>query len=83
LVNDLCEPGQTLERAHALAARIVANAPLAVRKSREISLASVDAADEVGWKLSAESMNALAQTEDFWEGPKAFIEKRDPVWKGR
>jgi enoyl-CoA hydratase len=83
LVNDLCEPGQTLERAHALAARIVANAPLAVRKSREISLASVDADDEVGWKLSAESMNALAQTEDFWEGPKAFIEKRDPVWKGR
>lgn len=83
LVNDLCEPGQTMERAHALAARIVANAPLAVRKSREISLASVDAADEVGWKLSAESMNDLAKTEDFWEGPKAFIEKRDPVWKGK
>jgi enoyl-CoA hydratase len=83
LVNDLCAPGETLARAHALAARIAANAPLAVRKSREISLASVDAADDVGWKLSAESMNELAQTEDFWEGPKAFIEKRDPVWKGK
>ena len=83
LVNDLCEPGQALERAHALAARIVANAPLAVRKSREISLAAVDADDEVGWKLSAEAMIDLSQTEDFWEGPKAFIEKRDPVWKGR
>jgi enoyl-CoA hydratase len=83
LVNDLCEPGQALERAHALAARIVANAPLAVRKSREISLAAVDADDEVGWKLSAEAMVDLSQTEDFWEGPKAFIEKRDPVWKGK
>jgi enoyl-CoA hydratase len=83
LVNDLCEPGQTLARAHALAARIVANAPLAVRKSRAISLASVDAADEIGWKLSAESMIDLAKTEDFWEGPKAFIEKREPVWKGK
>ncbi|MEY2459921.1 MAG: enoyl-CoA hydratase [Acidimicrobiaceae bacterium] len=83
LVNDLCEPGQALERAHALAARIVANAPLAVRKSREIALAAVDADDEVGWKLSAEAMVDLSQTEDFWEGPKAFIEKRDPVWKGK
>ena len=83
LVNDLCEPGQTMERAHALAARIIANAPLAVRKSREISLIAVDADDEVGWKLSGESMIDLAQTEDFWEGPKAFIEKRDPVWKGK
>jgi enoyl-CoA hydratase len=83
LVNDLCEPGQTMERAHALAARIVANAPLAVRKSREISLIAVDSDDEVGWRLSGESMIDLAQTEDFWEGPKAFIEKRDPVWKGK
>jgi len=83
LVNDLCEPGQTMERAHALAARIVANAPLAVRKSREISLTAVDADDEVGWRLSGESMIELSKTEDFWEGPKAFIEKRDPVWQGR
>ena len=83
LVNDLCEPGQTMERAQALAARIVANAPLAVRKSRAISLASVDADDKVGWKLSGESMIELSKTEDFWEGPKAFIEKRDPVWKGK
>jgi enoyl-CoA hydratase len=83
LVNDLCEPGKALERAHELAARIVANAPLAVRKSREISLTSVDADDEIGWRLSGESMIELAQTEDFWEGPKAFIEKRPAVWKGK
>jgi enoyl-CoA hydratase len=83
LVNDLCEPGKALEHAQELAARIVANAPLAVRKSRSISLEAVDADDEVGWKLSAESMIELAQTEDFREGPKAFIEKRPAVWKGK
>jgi len=28
-------------------------------------------------------MVRLMNTEDFWEGPKAFLEKRDPQWTGR
>ena len=83
LVNDLCEPGEAFNRAMAMAERITVNAPLAVRKSRELSLFTVDADDETGFRLSGESMIELSKTEDFWEGPKAFIEKRDPVWKGR
>jgi enoyl-CoA hydratase len=83
MVNDLCEPGQAFERAKALAERIVANAPLAVRESRAIALATTDAPDEEGWRRSAEGMANMAKTEDFWEGPKAFIEKREPQWKGR
>lgn len=83
MVNEVCEPGQALERARVLADRIAANAPLAVRESRTIALETVDAPDEIGWKRSGEGMAKLANTEDFWEGPKAFIEKRPPVWKGR
>ncbi|MEY2403739.1 MAG: enoyl-CoA hydratase [Acidimicrobiaceae bacterium] len=83
LVNDLCEPGEAFEQAKALAERIIVNAPLAVRKSRELSLFTVDADDETGFRLSGEAMIELSQTEDFWEGPKAFIEKRDPVWQGK
>jgi enoyl-CoA hydratase len=83
MVNEVCAPGQALERARVLADRIAANAPLAVRESRAIALETVDAPDEVGWKRSGEGMAKLANTEDFWEGPKAFIEKRPPVWKGR
>jgi enoyl-CoA hydratase/carnithine racemase len=66
-----------------LAERILANAPLAVRESRRIALASVDAPDDVGWKMSFEGMAAIAGSEDFAEGPRAFIEKRPPEWKGR
>src|SRR5438067_5816766 len=71
-VNDLCEPGQALDRAKALAGRIVANAPLAVRESRAIALDTVDGPDEEGWKRSGAGMAKLADTEDFWEGPKSF-----------
>jgi enoyl-CoA hydratase len=83
LVNDLCEPGEVLDHAKAIAERIIANAPLAVRKSRELALLLTEADDEVGFRLSGKSMTDLAKTEDFREGPKAFIEKRDPIWKGK
>ncbi len=83
LVNDLCEEGEALERAQALADRVTASAPLAVRESRAIILAATDQPDEVGWKLSGEGMMKMFGTEDFNEGITAFIEKRSPEWKGR
>ena len=83
MVNDLCEPGEAFDRALALAERITVNAPLAVRKSRELALHTLGTDEATGFKLSGEAMIELSQTEDFWEGPKAFIGKRDPVWKGK
>ena len=83
MVNELCEAGQAVEAAIALAERVVANAPLAVRESLKIAKTAVDQPDEVGWRMSFEGMASLASTEDFAEGPRAFIEKRPPEWKGR
>jgi enoyl-CoA hydratase len=83
LVNELVEPGQALTAALELAQRICANAPLAVRESRRIVLAAQTADDDALWRMTGEAFGRIVQTEDFGEGPRAFIEKRPPVWKGR
>jgi enoyl-CoA hydratase len=83
LVNQLVEPGEALPAAKALAARITANAPVAVWLSRKVALEASSPDDDRLWKLTFDLFNEVGQTEDFSEGPRAFIEKRPPVWKGR
>ena len=83
LVNRVVPAGALMAEAHALAARICANAPIAVRESLEIArkAADLDAAELA--VLSAEARARVMQTEDYREGPRAFVEKRAPHWTGR
>jgi enoyl-CoA hydratase len=83
LVNDLVGPGEALDKAVALAERICANAPVAVRESRTVVLAAATNDDQTLWRLSGEAFGRVAQTQDFAEGPRAFIEKRPPAWQGK
>ena len=66
-----------------LAGRIVVNAPIAVRESRQVALAAFTTDDATLWRMTAKAFSEVAQTDDFSEGPRAFIEKRPPIWKGR
>jgi enoyl-CoA hydratase len=83
LVNQLVEAGEALDAAMALARRIVVNAPLAVRESRRVALAAFATDDATLWRMTAKAFSQVAQTDDFSEGPRAFIEKRAPIWTGR
>jgi enoyl-CoA hydratase len=83
LVNILCQPGEALEEARRLAERIEANAPVAVRASRQVVLAAMTEGEDTGWRLSGEGMRTAMGSEDFKEGLTAFIEKRPPNWTGR
>ena len=83
LVNELCEPGNAVTAATALATRIAVNAPLAVQESLAVVRDSAGVSDDEAFALSTAAIRRLSKTEDYAEGPRAFIEKRDPVWKGR
>lgn len=86
LVNQVVKDGSVLDAALAMAARITVNAPLSVQASKRIA-AGVDdgviTGDEIGWERTVNEMRTLIRSEDAKEGPLAFAEKREPVWKAR
>ncbi|MBJ31757.1 MAG: enoyl-CoA hydratase [Acidimicrobiaceae bacterium] len=83
LVNYLTPAGQAYDVAVELAERINANAPLAVRASRRVIAEGLSLDDDDGFALSREASREVFRSEDFQEGPRAFVEKRPPDWKGR
>jgi enoyl-CoA hydratase len=83
LVNYLVEPGEAETRAGELARQIATNAPLAVTESLAL-LRAAESRDEAElFRASAAALARLAATEDFAEGPRAFLERRAPRWQGR
>jgi enoyl-CoA hydratase/carnithine racemase len=70
-----------MERAEKLAGDIQLNAPLAVQAIKRIVMTGKNMPIEYAQKLSVDAGKLIQQTEDSVEGPKAFAEKRPPVWK--
>ena len=83
LVNRLVQPGYALAAAVELAEAVNANAPLAVRASRRVVLAARLLEDDEAFEVAANATREVFRTEDFREGPRAFVEKRSPIWTGR
>ena len=82
LVNRVVPGDKVVDEALALAATICANAPLAVRTSKELMKRSLDLTDDEGWLLNAELTLPIFTSKDAVEGAVAFAEKRPPVWTG-
>jgi enoyl-CoA hydratase len=83
MVNRVTPKGQALSEAINLALDVASNAPVAVRESLAIARQAADLNDNTLRRLSEEAQRRVMTTEDFAEGPRAFVEKRRPRWKGR
>jgi enoyl-CoA hydratase len=83
LVNHVYEPAELLPAAEALAKKIIANAPLAVKFTMEAIERGVEMPQEEGQFLEATLFGISAATEDMREGTRAFLEKRQPQFHGK
>jgi enoyl-CoA hydratase len=83
VVNVVSEPGEALDAALALAARVAPNAPLALAATKRVIEEAPDWPRAEMWERQEEITEPVFASEDAREGATAFAEKRAPVWRGR
>ena len=83
LVNRVVPAGEALSAALELAARIAANAPISVQQSLKVATLARTRDEAELFAIMREAGAAVRNSEDFKEGPRAFLEKREPRWTGR
>jgi enoyl-CoA hydratase len=82
LINSVCAAGDAGTVALDLARTICANAPLAVAETRRLMHQVADSDDLALMDDALDALARLAKSADAREGPRAFLEKRQPRWTG-
>jgi enoyl-CoA hydratase/carnithine racemase len=83
LLNEVVPSEAVLPTAFAWAERILANGPLAVRATKESVVRGLKGTLRDAYKIEQELSQVVFASEDAKEGPKAFAEKRKPVWQNK
>lgn len=83
LVNRLAEPAELMDAAIALAMEVLEGAPLSVQAARETVMLSTEMGRSAALQAARAAHEKAYNSEDAQEGPRAFAEKRKPVWQGR
>jgi enoyl-CoA hydratase/carnithine racemase len=83
LVNEVTTSAELIPRAEAIAAKIIANAPLAVQYAMDAVNKGMEMTVAEGLYLEATLFGVCCATEDKKEGTAAFLEKRPPKFKGK
>ena len=83
LVERVVPPGDVLTAAFALARDLAGKSPIALRYAKEAVVKGLQLPLADGIRLENDLATLLRTTEDRVEGARAFLEKREPNWKGR
>jgi enoyl-CoA hydratase len=83
LVEAVFEPGDLMEQTLARAQAIAAKGPLALAAAKEAINRAVHGDHDENLEAEAESFGRLFASEDAKEGLAAFVEKREPTFRGR
>jgi enoyl-CoA hydratase/carnithine racemase len=83
LVNHAVPAADVMKAAEDLAGRILKGAPMSVAFIKEAIKKGMELPLDEGLRLEADLSAMIATTDDSKEGPRAFTEKRAPVWKGK
>ena len=83
LVNYVVPADEVMPLAEKFARTIADNGPLAVRKIKEAVIRTSGVPLDDAYKIENECALEVTRSEDAKEGPRAFIEKRKPNFKGR
>ena len=83
LVNEVVPLADLRETTEGYVKDILRCAPLSVRATKEAAMKGLDRDLPTAFYTPYETETRRLSSEDALEGPKAFAEKRDPVWKGR
>ncbi|WP_182376434.1 crotonase/enoyl-CoA hydratase family protein [Nocardioides sp. WS12] len=83
LIGHVVPDGQALAKAHELADMVAANGPIAVQAILKTMRDSEGKHEEDCWADDAKVGAPVFSSEDAKEGPRAFLEKRKPDFKGR
>ena len=83
LIGRVVPKGQALETAREIARHIAANGPIAVQAIKRSAIESESLREADALRQELEIGQPVFATADAMEGPRAFMEKRKPVFTGK
>ena len=83
LVNQVVAPGELMNTARALAAKIVKKSPLTIHQAKSALQAAATMNERDGLAFEQQSFAVAFSSEDRVEGTKAFVQKREPKWQNK